>query len=95
MELIALLLLAPFIWTSNLQSVDGPGAEASMGNSVITVVSQTSARPMVESHPGKFIIRPPVDSRLSMTVLEHPRGLERGPASVSNSKSIEVIVSAP
>ena len=65
----------------------------------IQVASDSSSRPKVEMNDGKYVIHPPKDSGLSMTVLEHRQPVAaRGPASAVPAKplrTIEVIVSAP
>ena len=93
-EFIAFLLLAPLIWSSV-----NPTMPPDQASQAIQVVADSMSRPKVELNDGQYVIHPPKDSGLSMTVLErNPQAPARSPASVASVKSrriIEVIVSAP
>ena len=87
MELIALLLLAPLVFSTGSPDVDSPAAV------------DVAAR-VVKSEAGT-VVHPPVDARYTMVVLRHtPLGTAgrnpagSGPVS-SLANRVEVIVSAP
>lgn len=85
-EFIAMLLLAPLIWTSTHQSA--PDASSSE-------IAAPSSLPRLEAQLDRVEIHPPSDGRLTMVVLEHGRGAQGSRAPASVSKTIEVIVTAP
>ena len=92
-EFLALVLLAPLIWS---------GAEGSSDSST-SVVQENSVyvaprtSPRIETADGRWSISPPIDTSLTMTVVEHKlNATVRGPASGETSfRRIDVIVSAP
>lgn len=98
MEFIALLLLAPLIWSSDPASTVPAPTEivGEVASREATSTPNSSALAQIESVDGQLQIRPPRDQSLTMTVVEHrPTATSlRGPASVA-SRRIDVIVSAP
>lgn len=86
MELIALLLLAPLVFSSGSAEVESPGLVP--GPVVVAAVVQQTV--------GETVVHPPADLRYTMTVLRHTprRTLSRNPAGFT-PESLEVIVSAP
>lgn len=98
-ELIALLLLAPLLWSN-----DSTSSPVETSSSVAAVLSEASSDasndvPRVELVDGRWLVHPPADTSLTMTVLEHrvdQAAASRSPASVDTaSRRIDVIVSAP
>ena len=82
MDLIALLLLTPLVFSSGSADVESPGPVV-----VAAMVQQTA---------DETVVHPPADLRYTMTVLRHTphRTLSRNPAGFT-PESLEVIVSAP
>ncbi len=93
MEFLALVLLAPLIWAG------AEGSPSSTAEEIPKIVVETVNHtvPRVEAEDGRWSIAPPLDSSLTMTVLEYKSVSEpRGPASVRTGiRRVDVIVTAP
>ncbi len=100
-EFIAMLLLAPLIWSSTHDTSAHDASVQQEMSPIVTIAAISTSQPHIENRQDGFVIHPPSDKRLTMLVLKHSldQKTSRGPASAVdsevNSKMIEVIVSAP